>query len=197
MIIDFYYSPFSGKTSLKVDGVSFENKHARVYAYLSLPIDGWLNTTQSAYHAWNGFFAELAEEVNEDDFELVFHGKQEDYALMEAAFREQAENIAAQGYEPKNMRLRYEPSKRRSQLKGRLIKFVQYHMRSCMDQEYIMRMKMIARDLQAVQEDDFAALREIYDRLAAVFLYAREQSVDKVYWDELTEELRMIYQKAV
>ncbi|MBR2589737.1 MAG: hypothetical protein IKE65_02310 [Clostridia bacterium] len=197
MRIDFYYSPFSGKTSLKVDGTLFENKHSRVFAYLSLPIDGWLNTTKTAYHAWNGFFAELADEVNEDDFELVFHGKKEDYLLMESAFKAQVQSIIEQGYSPENMRLSYEPNTQRTQLKPRLVKFVEYHARSCKDQDYMMRMKIIVRDVKMVDGDDFAALRDIYDRLMNVFVYAKEQSIDKDYWDELIEELKSIYNKAV
>lgn len=197
MRIDFYYSPLLEKISLVIDGTTFQNKHTKLYDYLRRPIEEWLDTNRESYRSWNGFFTELTEEINEDEFEFVFHGNEEDYRLMEQAFEEQAHMLRERGYEPEKIKLICKINRENTQLKQQLLKIAKVNMKACQEQEYMIRMKIICRDIEQADPENFNAFRDIYDRLTAIFLFAKNKSIDKPFWDELLADLKIVFEKAV
>lgn len=197
MKIDLFYNPFFGEASLLIDGVKYTNTHSRLYGYISRPIKEWLKEKNASYESWNGFFVELTEEVNEDDYEFFFHGKTEDYSLISDAFSIQCNMLKEQGYDPDNIQIHPCVEYDSSEIKNRLCFFIKSHLKSLKDQDYMNRIDSIYRDAQIADQSQVDNLREIYDRLLNLFLYAKEKAVDKIFWDELIGDVKMIFKKAV
>ena len=196
MKIELYYNPYFGKTTLVIDGVTYRNKHGRLYDYLLQTIEQWLHKKNEPYRSWNGFFIELTEEVNEDDYEFVFNGNHEDFELIEKAFREQAQIIRERGYDSDRIVLKEKNIYDNSDLKERLCLFINRYQNAYKDQDYYNGMSDILNEVQALDVSDDASFRDIYDRLQALIEYAKEKSIDKAYWDDLLQDLDFIYKKA-
>ena len=196
MKIELFYNPYFSETLLVINNVIYRNTHSKLYGFLLQKIEQWLDKKTGLYQSWNGFFIELTEEVNEDDYEFVFYGKDKDYELISEAFHVQAPIIAEHGYNPDTIRLRKEDLYDNTLIKADVCAFIKKNREVFQDQDYLAGMSMIERDALTADTTDDASLRAIYDRLCTLLLYAKEKALDKVYWDELMQDLNTIYKKA-
>ena len=80
----------------------------RVYDFINeKPMSDWLKASRSGYQIWNGFFAELVKELNDDDIKIVFIGTFSDWQHFNAAILEQSSIIEDYGFSAENITLEF------------------------------------------------------------------------------------------
>lgn len=80
----------------------------RVYDFINeKPMSDWLKASRSGYQIWDGFFAELVKELNDDDIKIVFIGTSSDWQHFNAAILEQSSIIEDYGFSAENITLEF------------------------------------------------------------------------------------------
>lgn len=93
------YNPFNEKIQVRVDDRTLDKKQNRIMSFAdSLGFAAWLMPYHHKYQVWEGLLQELMEEVNDDELDIVFEGRQSDFDRLETAFTESKEDVVMVGY---------------------------------------------------------------------------------------------------
>lgn len=185
------YNPFFYTAKLTVDGAVYENRASRLYSYLNMPIEKWIEDSDKSYKSWNGFFVELVEEINDDDIEFIFLSDEKYFTLIAEAFEKQKRGIIQKGFEADEIRISFKNIYGVDEFKESLCNFIKRHLKACKTQLYMEKIRFIYKDCQNLnQESNYF---ELYERIVEVLEYAKSRAVDKEYWNDSMAELNKIY----
>lgn len=96
-------NPYLNQTHWEIDGVFFKGEGRLSDHMEGRPMSDWLPARRESYKRWDGFLPEIMKELNEDELEFHFIGRQEDYLTFRQALLLQEESVerlgfAAEGY---------------------------------------------------------------------------------------------------
>lgn len=139
--IEIEYNPFCQAATLTIDGNVFDRPGSKINASLiGKPMCDWLRPRTSSYQQWEGFLAELMNEINDERFELIFCGLADDYAIFCEELSYQSDNVKELGFSPKIYRCQFQEKYAPEQIVSQLKSFQKKCPSSLPTQElYIMR----------------------------------------------------------
>lgn len=191
MDVKLLYNPFFNTTKLYIDGKTYNNIDSRLYSYLNMPIEKWIENNNESYKSWDGFFVELVDELNDDEINFFFFSDEKYFDIIKQSFEKQRIGIEKKGFCTDEIKLLFENIYEVSDLKEQVCNFLKRHLKSCKTQLYMEKMGYIYKECQSL--DSFSELHKLYDRIVEVLEYAKNNSVDKSYWDDSIEEITKIY----
>lgn len=191
MEVRLMYNPFFYTTKLTVDGAVYENKASRLYSYLNMPIEKWIEDSDKSYRSWGGFFVELVEEINEDTIDFIFLSDEKYFNVIAEAFEKQRRGIIQKGFEADEIRISFENIYVVNEFKESLCNFIRRHLKACKMQSYMEKMRFIHQDCQNLNKE--SNYSELYERIVEVLEYAKSRAVDKKYWEDSIAELNRLY----
>lgn len=191
MDVKLMYNPFFNTTKLYIDGVVYNNTSSRLYTYLNMPIEEWIENNNESYKSWDGFFVELVDEINDDVITFTFLSDEKYYNIIRDSFENQKRGIIQKGFRTDEITITFENVYETGDLKARLCNFVKRHLKSCKTQLYMERIGFIYRDCQSMNAD--SDYYEMYERIIDVLEYGKSKAVDKEYWNDSIAEIKRIY----
>ena len=193
MKIDLIYNPYFQSTKLYMDKTLYKNTKSRLFHYLSTPIENWISNKNESYKSWGGFFVELVEELNDDSFAFVFHGTREHFDIVKQSFENQKKGVEDRGFNSGGIKVEYINDFSVSELKERFNKFIRAYKDKLRTQLYMEKMGFIEHDIQEISNQNYEEYLAIFNKIAALFTYAKKEAVDKVFWDEALDDLKKMY----
>lgn len=191
MDVKLMYNPFFSTTKLYVDGVPYSNTSSRLYAYLTMPIEKWIEDNNESYKSWSGFFVELVDELNDDEINFAFLSDEKYYDAVLKSFENQKSGIAQKGFNTDGITVTFVNVYEEENLKVCLCNFVKRHLKTCKTQLYMERIGFIYKDCQSLNSD--SNYYEMYERIMEILEYGRDMATDKDYWNDSMAELKRIY----
>ncbi len=99
--IEIEYNPFYQAASLKINEKVYDRPGSKLNSSLvGKPMCDWLQPQRNSYHQWDGFLAELMNEINTEHFDLTFIGVADDYASFCAEISSQTNYVKELGFCP-------------------------------------------------------------------------------------------------
>lgn len=191
MDVKLMYNPFFNTTRLYTDGALYTNKSGRLYAYLNMPIEKWIENNNESYKSWDGFFAELVDELNDDVITFTFFSDEKYFDVILKSFEAQKRGIVQKGFSTDKITLSFENAYETDDLKERICNFVKRHLKSCKTQLYMEKIGFIYKDCQSLNKD--SDYFNMYERIASLLEYGKSNAIDKAYWDDSIAEIKRIY----
>ena len=191
MDVKLMYNPFFNTTKLYIDGSLYTNESGRLYSYLNMPIEKWIENNNESYKSWDGFFVELVDELNDDVIAFTFFSDERYFDVILKSFEEQKRGIVQKGFNTDEITLFFENAYETDDLKERVCNFVKRHLKSCKTQLYMEKIGFIYKDCQSLNND--SDYFDLYERIIRLLEYARSNAIDKEYWNASIAEIKRIY----
>lgn len=191
MDVKLMYNPFFSTTKLYIDGVSYNNTSSRLYTYLTMPIEKWIENNNESYKSWGGFFVELVDELNDDEINFEFLSDEKYFDAILRSFESQKSGIEQKGFDTSGITVSFENVYEEENLKDRLCSFVQRHLKSCKTQLYMEKIGYLYKECQNLNSN--SNYYELYERITELLEYGRDLAADKDYWNDSIAELKTIY----
>lgn len=98
--IRIVYNPFEERTFVYNEQTELSAMENKICTFLNCsPFPDCLRPIRKRYLIWEGLLPELVCEVNDDELEIIFEGRTEDFQLVSAAFEDSAGLLPELGYE--------------------------------------------------------------------------------------------------
>lgn len=191
MEVKLMYNPFFHTTKLYIDGAAYRNTSGRLYAYLNLPIEKWIENNNESYKSWDGFFVELVDELNDDSIAFRFLSEERYFTIIQNSFENQKRGIIQKGFHTGEITITYENIYETDWFKKQICGFVRRHLKMCKTQLYMEKMNYLYRDCQNLTKD--SDYRELYRRIVELLEYGKSRAVDTGYWEDSIGEITRIY----
>lgn len=192
MDVKLRYNPFFCTTKLCIDGVAYRNTSSRLYTYLNMPIEKWIENNNESYKSWDGFFVELVDELNDDMITFTFLSDEKYFDVILKSFEKQKQGIEQKGFHADEITISFQNVYESDHLKEHICNFVKRHLKSCKTQLYMEKVSYIYKDCQnlTTNSSDYYSL---YERIIALLEYGRSKAIDKDYWNDSIAEITKIY----
>lgn len=199
--VEIYYNPYLESTRLFVDGKEHIHHRRRIDEFIvGKPMDSWLSSYVLSYHRWDGILAELIEELNDDEIELLFYSLPDYFPKVSDELQRQSTFIEEKGYSSKLWVFKGISSYAPDNMKAGILNFIQAKRHFAPDQYSMNLLDYAEQELQEESALSPAGLREMYHKLKEVIriaekscTYGKENARSPEMWENADRELQKLF----